>query len=189
MPQFHGRFHIAHAAVQTALGNQHRPVLFKTDAQKEDEKLDMEAVILIGIQGSGKSTFFKERFFDTHVRVNLDMLKTRRRERLLIEACLTARQPFVIDKMNLTREKRKAYIEQAKAVGFRVVGYFLRSDIEECKQRNRRRPPDQVIPLPGVLRAHKTLEPPSPDEGFDALYRVHIAADGRFVVEKWTDQE
>src|SRR4051812_8782542 len=37
----------------------------------------MEAVILIGIQGSGKSTFYRERFFDTHVRVSLDLLKTR----------------------------------------------------------------------------------------------------------------
>ena len=46
-------------------------------------KLNMEAVILIGIQGSGKSTFYRERFFDTHVRINLDMLKTRQREKLL----------------------------------------------------------------------------------------------------------
>ena len=33
----------------------------------------MEAVIFIGIQASGKSTFFKERFFNTHVRINLEM--------------------------------------------------------------------------------------------------------------------
>jgi predicted kinase len=34
----------------------------------------METVILIGIQGSGKSTFYRERFFDTLVRINLDLL-------------------------------------------------------------------------------------------------------------------
>jgi predicted kinase len=44
----------------------------------------MEAVILIGIQGSGKSTFCRERFFNTHIRINLDMLKTRHRERYLV---------------------------------------------------------------------------------------------------------
>ena len=37
----------------------------------------MEAVIFTGIQASGKSTFFKERFFDTHVRINLDMLDSK----------------------------------------------------------------------------------------------------------------
>ena len=37
----------------------------------------MQVVILIGIQGSGKSTFCRKRFFDTHVRINLDMLRTR----------------------------------------------------------------------------------------------------------------
>lgn len=28
----------------------------------------VEAVIFIGMQASGKSSFFKERFFDTHIR-------------------------------------------------------------------------------------------------------------------------
>jgi predicted kinase len=36
----------------------------------------MEAIILIGIQASGKSTFFQQQFFATHVRINLDSLKT-----------------------------------------------------------------------------------------------------------------
>jgi predicted kinase len=30
----------------------------------------MEAVILVGIQASGKSTFYAQRFFDTHVRIS-----------------------------------------------------------------------------------------------------------------------
>ena len=38
----------------------------------------MEAVIFVGIQGSGKSSYYKERFFRTHFRINLDMLRTRR---------------------------------------------------------------------------------------------------------------
>jgi predicted kinase len=143
----------------------------------------MEAVILIGIQASGKSTFYKERFFDTHVRINLDMLRTPRRERLLLEACLAAKQPLVIDKMNLTREKRKVYIDAAKAAGFRVVGYVFDSDLDACTRRNALRPPNQVIPLPGVLAAHRNLEPPTLAEGFDELHRVSVGPEGRFVVE------
>jgi hypothetical protein len=62
----------------------------------------MEMILLIGGQGAGKSTFYRERFFDTHVRVNLDMLKTRHRERLLVEACLRMKQKFVMDNTNPT---------------------------------------------------------------------------------------
>jgi predicted kinase len=31
----------------------------------------MQAVIFIGIQATGKSTFFKEMFFTTHIRINI----------------------------------------------------------------------------------------------------------------------
>ncbi|MEN3294973.1 MAG: hypothetical protein V7642_4226, partial [Burkholderiales bacterium] len=40
----------------------------------------MEMLLFIGIQASGKSTFYKERFFDTHVRISMDLLRTRNRE-------------------------------------------------------------------------------------------------------------
>ena len=57
----------------------------------------MEAVIFMGVQGSGKSSFYKERFFRTHVRINLDMLKTRHREGRFLRMCVETRQPFVVD--------------------------------------------------------------------------------------------
>ncbi len=75
----------------------------------------MEAVLLIGIQASGKSTFYRDRFFDTHVRINRDMLRTRRRERLLLEACIAGLQPFVVDNTNVTPEERARSIGPAKA--------------------------------------------------------------------------
>jgi predicted kinase len=53
----------------------------------------MEAILFTGIPASGKSTFYKERFFATHVRINLDMLKTRKREILILQACLAANSP------------------------------------------------------------------------------------------------
>ena len=60
----------------------------------------MEAVILCGIQATGKSTFCHSRLYSTHIRLNLDMLKTRHREDVLFEACLRAKQPFVVDNTN-----------------------------------------------------------------------------------------
>ena len=100
----------------------------------------MEAVIFIGLQASGKSTFFKERFFNTHVRINLDMLKTRHREKQFLQVCLQTQQPFVVDNTNPTKEDRRKYIEAAKAAGFRVVGYYFQSQVEDCKRRNENRP-------------------------------------------------
>jgi len=82
----------------------------------------MEAVIFIGIQASGKSSFYRERFFNTHVRINLDMLKTAHRQQVLLDACLASKQPFVIDNTNATIAKRSMFISAAKAAGFRVVG-------------------------------------------------------------------
>jgi predicted kinase len=106
----------------------------------------MEAVLFIGIQATGKSSFYLERFFRTHVRINGDMLKTRHREDLLLRACLEGKTPFVVDKMNLTRADRAAYIGLAKAAGFRVSGYFFESDLATALQRNARRDSPERIP-------------------------------------------
>jgi predicted kinase len=88
----------------------------------------MEAVILIGIRGAGKSSFYQQGFFYTQVRINLDMLRTRRRERLLLEACLEGRQAFVIDNTNVTAEEGARYIAPAREAGFAVTGYYFRAE-------------------------------------------------------------
>ena len=77
----------------------------------------MEIIIFIGIQATGKSEFYKRRFYNTHIRINLDMLKTRNKEKILVEACLEAKQPFVVDNTNPTLADRKKYIDPAKNKG------------------------------------------------------------------------
>ena len=42
-------------------------------------------VIMMGLQGSGKSTFYAKHLSEDYVRVNLDTLKTRHKEGLLID--------------------------------------------------------------------------------------------------------
>ena len=148
----------------------------------------MQAIILIGIQGTGKSTFFKERFFDTHVRISLDLLKTRNRERMVLEACLRSGQKFVVDNTNPTIEERKRYIVPAKAANFEVVGYYFELSIPDALERNRRRPQEQRIPEKGILATYHRLQIPSSNEGFDKLYRVKIDAQGLFKVEERSDE-
>jgi len=148
----------------------------------------MEAVIFIGIQGTGKSSFYHERFFHTHVRINSDMLKTQNRLRVLLNACLDARQSFVLDNTNVTREVRAPFIAQSRAAGFRVVGYYFRSDITSALARNSERVNAARIPDRGVLGTYKKLEIPQRSEGFDALYYVQIDPTGEFQVEEWADE-
>ena len=147
----------------------------------------MEAVVFIGLQACGKSSFYREKFIDTHIRLNLDMLKTRHREKLLFEACLTAKQPCVIDNTNPTKLERQRYILPAKNNLFTVTGYYFQSDVEECKRRNDLRKGKSRIPLVGILATAKKLELPSYDEVFDSLYYVTLTQKTIFVVEKWQD--
>ncbi len=148
----------------------------------------MEAVIFIGIQSSGKSTFYRERFFNTHVRINLDMLRTRHRESVLLQACLSSKQSFVVDNTNVTSELRRKYIEPAKAAGFQITGYYFQSKIVEGIQRNRQRKGNESIPKKGLLGTYKRLQLPSPEEGFDQLFYVSITDSKEFVVKEWSNE-
>jgi len=148
----------------------------------------MEAVIFIGLQASGKSTFHMRQFSRTHVRINMDMLKTKHRERLLLDACLAGKQSFVIDKVNAAAPDRATYIRAAKAAGFQVVGYYFQSKLDDCLARNAARPEAERVPDTAIMGTYKRLQLPSLDEGFDRLYYVRTTNDGDFVVEEWRDE-
>src|SRR5665213_44946 len=143
----------------------------------------MQLIVFIGLQGCGKSTFYHRKFADTHLRINLDMLKTRHREQLLFDACLVAKQPVVIDNTNPTPDERARYIAPAKAQGFEVIGYYFQSRLEECRRRNAERPEDRAVPLFGLLGTYKRLSLPVRGEGFDQLYYVKIDDAGQFEIE------
>lgn len=148
----------------------------------------MEAILFIGIQASGKSTFYHQRFRNSHIRINLDMLKTRHRESLLLTACLEMQQPFVVDNTNPTISDRQPYITKAKAAGFRIVGYYFESKIKTVFSRNVQRPAAERIPEKGISNTYNRLVLPSYQEGFDELFYVRITEPGEFTVERWQNE-
>ena len=116
------------------------------------------------------------------------MLRTRHREKLLFEACLSAKQKLVLDNTNLTREERAKYIFKAKESGFKILGYYFQANLEKAIDRNSRRTGKAKIPEKGLLGAFKRLQIPDWTEGFDELFYVAINEENSFVIENWKDE-
>jgi predicted kinase len=147
----------------------------------------VEAVIFCGIQGSGKSTFYRERFSETHVRINLDMLKTRTREGILLRACLDARQPFVVDNTNTTIDARRRYVVPARLAGFRLIAFYFHTDVGDAIARTRDRT-DKLSVRPGaIVTTHRRLQPPTKQEGWARIHVVSINGQSTFSVAEIDD--
>lgn len=143
-------------------------------------------VIMMGIQGSGKSTFYHAYLAQDYVRVNLDTLKTRHQEKLLVDKCIADGKNFVVDNTNPTKQDRQRYIGMAKEAQYRVVGYFMESKLKDCMERNEQRQGKEKIPRMAIAATSNKLEMPSYEEGFDELY--FVKNDGQtMTVERWKE--
>jgi len=140
--------------------------------------MDAELVILVGLQASGKSTFFSERFAATHEHVSKDLFRNNRnrnrRQGQLVEAALRSGRPVVVDNTNPTVEDRRPLIEIGRRFGARVVGYHFDSGVRECLARNAGREGRARVPDVAIFATAKRLVPPSRDEGLDELYCVRL---------------
>jgi predicted kinase len=149
-----------------------------------------EVVIFVGLQASGKSSFFLERFAATHEHVSKDLFRNNknknRRQAQLIEATLGAGSPVVVDNTNPTVEDRGSLIQLGRELGAKIVGYYFESTVRQCIERNRRRTGKAQVPDVAIYATAKKLERPSYSEGFDELFRVRLTDDGAFEVRAET---
>jgi predicted kinase len=136
----------------------------------------MEAVVLCGVQGSGKTTLYRHRFLNSHVHVSLDVVRSRAREAELLRACLDERRPFVVDNTNPTPADRRRYIEPARAAGFTVIGYLVEASAGEAFAR-------ADIPPARVAATARALQTPTLEEGFDELWHATAAPEGGWRIE------
>jgi predicted kinase len=136
----------------------------------------MEAVILCGLQAAGKTTLYRDRFLESHVRISMDLLRTRHREAALLAACLETQTRFVVDNTNPTVAERARYVGPARDAGFKVVGIFVEVDFAVARARNAAR--DRVVPMAGLGDVAKRLVTPTPEEGFDALWHATAGPGG-----------
>ena len=147
-----------------------------------------EVIVMIGIPGSGKTTFCKSRFFPGKVYISLDQLRSRRVEDELYSFCLRNRISCVIDNTNVNAAERRRYIPRARAAGARIVGYCFPLDYEACMERNAKRQGRARVPEIGMRERSRSYRAPSFAEGFDALHGVRISGSD-FEEEVWYEEE
>jgi hypothetical protein len=127
----------------------------------------MEAIVLCGVQGSGKTTLYRDRFAGTHQHVSLDVLHSRAREAAVMTECLQAGRAFVVDNTNPTVADRRRYVQASRDAGFKVIGYLV-----EGGGRS-----EHVGPGTTTVTARRLVRP-APEEGFDELWHAMPAPGG-----------
>jgi predicted kinase len=151
-----------------------------------------ELVLFIGLQASGKSSFYRTRFAASHVLVSKDCFPNNsnpaRRQRMLIEEALAAGRSVVVDNTNPTVQERAELIALARSFGASVVGCYFESRLSDCLERNRQRAGKARVPDVALYATHKLLCRPTLAEGLDRLLYVRLLGEGRFEVLDCKDE-
>ncbi len=148
----------------------------------------MELIIFIGLQASGKSTFYRTHFADTHEYVSKDLLpnnKKNEQQMARIIDALQAQRSIVVDNTNPTLADRAALIALGRTYGAEIVGYFFEAPTKQCVERNRQREGKARVPDKAIYITASRLTQPTYAEGFDRLYTAAIAGNDEFKVREW----
>jgi predicted kinase len=154
---------------------------------------NMEMIILIGLQASGKSTFARARFAN-HAYISKDAMrnvrnKARRQEKLIRQA-FEQGQSVVVDNTNPSVADRAPLIALGREYGARVIGYYFASHLKECLERNRQREGTACVPDVALYTTGRKLELPTYTEGFDQLYYVELNPEQQgFIISEWQEDQ
>ena len=128
----------------------------------------MEAILLVGIAGCGKTTFC-QKYISQHTRIALDDIPKHNRntQDRLVEQALAEGKNIVIDDTNLTKKIRSRHITLAQRFGAAIKAVYFDLPMQKIQIQNRRR--DVSLESHIIFHMKKQLEPPSYDEGFDFI--------------------
>jgi predicted kinase len=146
----------------------------------------VECIILIGLPGAGKTSFYRRQFAETHLHVSKDLWpgssNREERQQKLVTQSLESGRSIVVDNTNPSLADRAQIIRVARNFGARVIGYYFDVTTRVAIARNAERQGRARVPDVAIFTTAKRLARPVFAEGFDALYRVTIAEDRSFYV-------
>jgi energy-coupling factor transporter ATP-binding protein EcfA2 len=112
-----------------------------------------EIYVLVGAQGSGKSTWAKRLACNSPHAIIFDAILVKHRERTPILAA-------------------------AEAKRVKTIAVWFNTPLEICLARNAARPPAEVVPEQALRNVFAIIEPPSLSEGFERVIEIDpLAAD------------
>jgi predicted kinase len=153
------------------------------------ETTALDVAVLVGLQASGKSTFYRRCLSGRYALVSKDLFprgarnKQQRQMRQVAEA-LAAGRPVAVDNTNPSPEEWTPLVEAARAHGATATAYWFPPDLTGSLRRNAAREGRDRVPDVGVLATLRRLREPSPDDGFDAVLEVRFDGRGDFDVRR-----